>query len=142
MRSTIFTRSGPALGLALAIALLSPYAASAQSELDASQAEGFMGEWVVDMDTDFGPFSMNLEIEDQAGKVAASVGSPDLGGMQSVTDIEREGESLVMTWEVDAQGQFMEVIMTLVPAGENLATMFETAGGEFAAAGTATRPAS
>ena len=143
MRLTTCSLRGLALSFAMAAALLSPLAVSAQSGLDASQAQAFMGDWVVDMDTDFGPFSMTLEVEDQGGKVAASIGAPDMGqGMQSVTDVSKDGESLIMTWEIDAQGQFMEVSMTLVPAGEQLATLFETAGGEFSAAGTATKAGS
>lgn len=140
MRRTTFRPHGLTVGAALMLALLSPLAASAQSQLDASQAQAFIGNWTIAMDTDFGPFSMDLEITEQGGKVAASIGSPEMGGpMQSVTDITREGEALVLSWEIDAQGQYMDVMMSLEPDGEDLATMFETAGGEFAATGVATK---
>jgi hypothetical protein len=125
--------------LGMAIALLSPLTASAQSQLDAAQAQPFMGEWVVNMDTDFGPFALNLSVTDQSGKVAASIGSPDLGGSQAVTDITGNPAGLVLKWELDAQGQIMDVSLSLIPAGANLATIFQTADGQFSAAGTATK---
>ncbi len=72
MKSTLQVRR-----LAMAIALLgvvfSPRAASAQSELDASEAQAFLGTWTVSMETDFGGFEVEMKIEDQGGKVAASV---------------------------------------------------------------------
>jgi len=126
----------------MAMALLSPLAVSAQSDLDASQAEAFMGDWVIDMDTDFGPFTMNLEVEDQGGKVAASIGSPDMGGMQSVSDISSDGESLVMTWEMDAQGQFVEAMMSLEPGAEGYVATLDIAGGQFMAEGVAVKAGS
>ena len=131
----------PRLALATALlgALLVPFAASAQSELDVSEAEAFMGNWVISMESDFGPFALDLEITDQDGKVTVSIGSPELGGMQSVTDVTREGESLVLNYEADAQGQYFPVTVTLEPDGENLSTWFEVGGGEFAAGGTTTR---
>ena len=62
------------------------------------------GTWAVSLDTEFGAFDMDLMIEDKEGKVAASTGSPDMGGgMADVTDITRSGESLVLEYEIDAQ---------------------------------------
>jgi hypothetical protein len=139
MRPTTSSSRSLTMGLAIAMALLSPLAASAQSDLDSSQASSFMGEWVIDIESDFGPFSMNLELVDQGGKVAVSVGSPDLGGMQSVTDVSRDGESLVLVWEMDAQGQFVEATMTLEPEGEDVYAILEIADGQFIAEGVATK---
>jgi hypothetical protein len=130
------------LGLALILTLLSPLAASAQSQLDVAQAQAFMGKWVIAIESDFGPFSMNLEITNQDGKVAASIGAPEMGGMQSVTDISRDGEGLVMSWEMDAQGQFVPATMTLAPAGANFSATLDVADGQFMAEGVATKAAS
>jgi hypothetical protein len=140
MRPITFEARNIAMGLAVMAALLSPATASAQSDLDVAEAQAFIGDWVVSIDSDFGPFALDLEIADISGKVGASVGSPDMGGpMQDVTDIVRTGEGLTLTWEVDAQGQLMEVLMILAPQGEGLSAMFTTAGGEFSASGVATR---
>jgi hypothetical protein len=133
------------LGLVVATALCAamlPSHATAQSELDVAEAQAFMGKWVISMQTDFGPFQMDLDLADQAGKVAASIGSPEMGGTQPVTDITRSGESLMLEFEADAQGQVFDVSVALVPNGENLIVLFEVGTGEFSASGVATRAAS
>jgi len=133
------------LGLVVATALCAamfPSHAAAQSELDVAEAQAFMGKWVISMQTDFGPFQMDLDLADQAGKVAASIGSPEMGGTQPVTDITRSGESLMLEFEADAQGQVFDVSVALVPNGENLIVLFEVGTGEFSASGVATRAAS
>jgi hypothetical protein len=140
MRPNILAPRLLAAAAAVALTLSSPAVSSAQSELDVSEAQAFLGAWVVSIDSDFGPFSMDLEIADQGGKVAANVGSPDLG-TQEVTNITRDGEQLVLAWDADAQGQVVDIMMSLQPDGEDLATTFEAAGGQFYAQGVATRSA-
>lgn len=125
--------------LALLAGAIAPLPASAQSELDVGQAQAFLGSWVIAMDTDFGPMSINMTIEDRSGKVAASVGSPEMGGTIDITDISRSGENLVLKYDVDAQGQFIDVSMSLEPSGENLTTVIQAAGGQFTTTAVATR---
>lgn len=120
-------------------AVLCPSSAFAQSELDVADAAAFMGDWILPLDTEFGAFDLDLKIEDQGGKVAASIGSPDLGGMQSITDITRSGETLVLNYEVDMQGQFIPLSLTLERDGDALKYLLETGAGEFSASGTGTR---
>lgn len=119
-----------------------PLQASAQSQLDAAQATAFMGNWVIAMQTDMGPMTLNMSILDQGGKVAATVGSPDLGGDMAVTDITRNGEALVLKYDIDAQGQMIDVMMSLTPSGNDLTTYLEAAAGAFSTTATATRAAS
>jgi hypothetical protein len=142
MKSTLQARR-----LAMAIALLgvvfSPRAVSAQSKLDASEAQALLGAWTVSMETDFGGLEVEMKIEDQGGKVAASVGAPDPSTgttiTTEITDIKRSGEDLVLAYELDAQGQLMPVSMTLTPDGESLIAVFDVGGGLFSASGSATR---
>lgn len=130
-----------ALGLAL-LAVAMPSTASAQSQLDVAQAQAFLGKWVINMQTDFGPFSMDLDLADQSGKVAAKIGAPEMGGMQDVTDVTRVDDSLVLEFIANAQGQVFPVSVALVPSGETLVVLFEVGTGEFSASGIATRTAS
>lgn len=133
------------LGLAVASAVgaaVLPSHAAAQSQLDVAEAQAFMGKWVISMETDFGPFQMDLDVVDQDGKVAATIGSPEMGGSQPVNDITRSEESLILEFEADAQGQVFPVSVALVPNGENLLVLFEVGTGEFSASGIATRTAS
>ena len=133
---------GLTLGMSLLAGTMSPGALAAQSQLDVAQAQAFLGKWVISMQTDMGPFSMNLELVDQGGKVAANIGAPEMGGMQSVTDVTRSGESLVLRFEANAQGQFFDVLVALAPNGQNLSVLFEVGTGEFSASGVATRATS
>ncbi len=99
-----------------------------------------MGSWSVSLQSDYGPLEFPLELTDQGGKVAASVGSPDpAGGLTPVTDITRSGEGLVLNYEFDAQGQLVPVSLTLTPDGEDLAAIFSIADGAFTADGSAKR---
>lgn len=134
--------------LAVAAALLgvvfAPRTASAQSELDASEAAAFMGEWSITLESPQGPLELPLEIADQDGKVAANVGTPDFGGggageTVAVTDIVRSGEGLVLSYEFDAAGNIVPVSLTLTPDGEGLTAVFDIANGAFSMSGTVTR---
>jgi hypothetical protein len=135
-------RSSWALGALLLGAALLPGTLSAQSALDTAQAQAFLGNWTISMQTDMGPFAFGLAIADQAGKVAATMNSPELGGNQSITDITRSEAYLVLAFTADAQGQQFPVTLSLEPNGDALDVYFDVADGMFSATGTATRAAS
>ena len=144
MKSTLLHVRRLAVAVALLVAVVAPQAASAQSELDASEASAFMGEWNISFQSDFGPIEFPLELTDQGGKVAAKVGLPDFDGSGpgapvDVTDLSRSGEGLVLNYEFDAQGQLVPVSLTLTPSGDDLTAVFEIGGGAFSAGGTAKR---
>jgi len=133
-----------AVAAVLVGAMLSPLAASAQSELNSSDASAFMGEWLVSLDTDFGAFDMDLSITDQDGKVAVTITSPDPAGgaatATEITDVSKSGDDLVLNYELDAQGQLINISVTLATDGDDLAAAFDF-GGQFFADGGATRKA-
>jgi hypothetical protein len=139
MRSTHYR----ALPVSLVAGLFALFAGSssvaAQSQLDASQAQAFMGAWVMVLETDFGAMNLELEIEDMSGKVGAQVGSADFGGFQSITDITRSGENLLMKYMMDAQGQMIDIAMTLERQGEGLGVRLDVAGGQMTLNTTATK---
>ncbi len=140
MKTTLLHVRRLAVAAALLGAVVSPRAASAQSELDASEAGEFLGSWNLSLESDFGPIEFPLELEDQGGKVAANVGSPDpSGGLTEVTDITRSGDDLVLRYDFDAQGQSVLVSLTLTPDDEGLVALFEIGDGAFSAGGTGTR---
>lgn len=128
-----------ALCAALVAAVASP--ASAQSQLDTSQAQAFLGNWTVPLTTDMGAMTMELNIVDQGGKVAATFGSADLG-LQDVTDITRAGDDLHMNFFVDAQGQSIDIALVLTPDGDGLNMSLAAMGGSFTATARATKAAS
>jgi hypothetical protein len=139
MRITSIHARRLALCAALVAAVASP--ASAQSQLDTSQAQAFLGNWTLPLVTDRGAMTMEMNILDQGGKVAASFGSADLG-LQDVTDITRAGEALHMNFFVDAQGQSIDIALVITPDGDGLNVDLAAMGGAFMASAKATRAAS
>ncbi|MSR21230.1 MAG: hypothetical protein EXR91_09685 [Gemmatimonadetes bacterium] len=139
MRIASIQARSMALCAALVAAVASP--ASAQSQLDTSQAQAFLGNWTLPLTTDMGAMSMEIKIVDQGGKVAASFGTADLG-LQDVSDITRAGEAMHMSFFVDVQGQSIDIALVLTPDGDGLNVDLAAMGGSFLATGRATRAAS
>jgi hypothetical protein len=137
-------KSPRALG-ALAVALLaagSPIQARAQSALNAAEAQAFLGSWTLDMTSQMGNFSMGLDLADMSGKVGAVLDFPDAGMNQEITDISKSGESLVLAFVGEAQGQTFDAVITLEPTGpEAVDVYFDIAAGAFAMTGTGTKAA-
>jgi hypothetical protein len=128
--------------LALVAALVVPHATSAQSQLDTSEARAFIGSWVLQFTSDMGPFSMNVDIRDMGGKVAATLNQADMGMQQEITDIAKSGESLVLNFEGDFQGQaFTAALSFEPPAGDASEVWFDVNAGQFGMGGTGTRSA-
>ncbi len=128
-----------ATACALIVAVFVAPPAAAQSQLDTSEARAFIGRWDLEFQTQIGPFNLDLDIEDEGGKVTARMGSPNLGGSREITDIIQSGDNLLMRYQMDAQGQMVSVSMTLSVAGEGLSAQLDFAEGMFSAIGTATR---
>jgi hypothetical protein len=130
---------------AITFALLvagSPVQASAQSALNASDAQAFLGSWTLDMTSQMGNFTMGLDLTDMAGKVGATLDFPDAGMNQAITDVSKSGESLVLAFVGDAQGQTFDAVITLEPTGPNAVEVyFDIAAGAFAMTGTGTKAA-
>ena len=144
MKTTLLHVRRLAVAAAVLGVVVSPRAVSAQSELDASEASAFMGEWNISFQSDIGAIDFPLELTDQGGKVAAKVGLPDFDGSGpgapvDVTDLSRSGEGLVLNYEFDAQGQLVPVSLTLTPDGEGLSAVFDLGGGAFSLSGSGTR---
>jgi hypothetical protein len=82
---------------------------------------------------------MDLEVTDSSGKVAASVGAAELGGMTDVADVSLEGSNLVLRYSIDVQGQTAPVALTLAPDGGELNVTMDFADGMFTMAGRGTK---
>jgi hypothetical protein len=115
---------------ALALAMALPLSASAQSSLDSSQAQSYLGTWAISFESPQGEFIMDLALTDASGKVAATI-SNDMMGTQDIDDISLSGENLVLRYEIDAQGQLAPVALTLVPADDGVNATMDFADGMF-----------
>jgi hypothetical protein len=129
-----------ALATAALLAAALPSAATSQSALDVAQAQAFMGSWTLSMTSDMGNFSMNLDFTDMGGKVGATLGIPDAGMTQPITDITKDGESLVLAFTGNAQGQVFDAVVTVEPpANGEISVWFDIGNGQFSMSGTGTK---
>ena len=134
------SRSNVLAALALVATLAAPATSSAQSQLDTSAATAFLGNWTVEFTSDMGPFTMNVNIRDMGGKVAATLDQADMGMQQEITDIVKSGESLVLNFDGDFQGQaFTAALSFEPPAGNQSEVWFDINAGQFGMGGAGTR---
>ena len=139
MKTTLLHVRRLALIAALLGVVVSPRAASAQSELDTSEAMAFIGSWTISIQGDFA-LEIPLVLEDQGGKVAGNVGGFDpSAGMTPVTDITRSGEGILLRYDIDAQGQIVPASLEITPSGDGFVALLEIADGAFTVDGTATK---
>ncbi|MDH3205812.1 MAG: hypothetical protein OEO79_04330 [Gemmatimonadota bacterium] len=134
-------RRATVLGLTVVMSLMAagmmPDRAAAQSDLDAAQAQEFMGQWLVTFETPDGPFLVELDVADEGGKVAVS--AITLLGTQRVTDVTRSDDKLVLSWEADAQGQLIPLLVEITSDGDELAVSLELGMGDVTMTGVGTR---
>ena len=115
--------------------LAGPTAAGQASMLDVSEASAFMGTWVITMETPRGTNEQNVTIRDEGGKVAARV-EGGRGGAIDITDISKDGDSLVLTFERSLQGNSIDIVMTLTLDGEMIKATQDIGGGQFSMSGS------
>lgn len=137
--NTKIGRPGSALAAILLVAgSLVPSGASAQaSQLDVTQAQQFLGNWTLTLESEMGPLPLTLNIQDAAGKVAVQFGSEQ--GTQNVENVARTGDALVLNFMADGQGQAIDVLINLVREGENLRANVSAMAGAFVASGLGTK---
>ena len=120
------------------LALSGLVTAQEASMLDVSEATGFMGEWVLDMETPRGNAERNLALTDVGGKVAAEL-SGGRGGTFGVTDISKSGDDLVLSFERERQGNTFPVTLTLSLDGDMLNATQDVNNGTFTMSGTGSK---
>jgi hypothetical protein len=107
--------------------------------LGTADAAKFIGAWTLGLDTPQGAMAMNLTLKDDAGKVAGQITSDIAPDPQAITDIKKDGDKLVLSYNFDYQGQGIPVVITIAPAGDKYTANFDFAGGQFVMDGTAVK---
>ena len=124
--------------MALSVLLLTgPAVAGQASMLDASEASGFMGTWVISMENPRGGGTRDqtVVIRDEGGKAAARI-EGGRGGALDITDIAKDGDSLVLSFERSGRGQAFPIVLTLTLDGEMINANQDTGGGRFIVSGS------
>jgi hypothetical protein len=130
--------------LMAATLMILPTVASAQAAPPAGavkpeDAAKFMGGWALGLETPQGNMTMNLTVKNDNGKVVGSITSDLAPEAQTITDITKAGENLVLKYSLDMQGQAIPTMITLTPDGDKMKVDFDFADGQFVMPGTATK---
>ena len=127
--------------LAVAGTSLGVISASAQdaAPVPVADAQAFMGKWAVALDAQGQTFTMNVDIQDAEGSVAAEVTSDMAPEAVKAEKVAKSGENLVLTFSIDAQGQVVPMVMTLTPASDGLNADVDFADGMFVTTGKGTK---
>jgi len=117
--------------------LAGPAAAGQASMLEASEASAFMGTWVIAMEVprDGGTRDQTVVIRDEGDKVAARI-EGGRGGAMIITDIAKDGDSLVLSFERSGRGRAISIVLTLTLDGEMINASQDIGGGRFTVSGS------
>ena len=116
--------------------LAGPAAAGQASMLDASEASAFMGTWVIAMENPRGGGTRDqtVVIRDEGGKAAARI-EGGRGGALDITDIAKDGDSLILSFERSRRGRAFPIVLTLTLDGEMINASQDIGGGRFTVSG-------
>lgn len=113
-------------------------AAAPDNTATPDNAATFLGDWTLAAEGPNGPVSFSLSIKVDSGKVVADISS-DAAGTNHITAITKSDKSLVLSYEFDAQGSPVPVVLTLTPNGDKYSMTMDFANGAFDMSGTATK---
>lgn len=126
------------LAKAAVLTMVLVYPSVAGAQVTPADAEAFMGSWTIDVNAG-GPISVDLNVTEEGGEVAAEIGEGTSGGaMVTVDEITKTGSSLVMKYQADAQGAVTPITLTVEVDGDTLSANFDVGGGQLLP-GTGTR---
>lgn len=98
----------------------------------------FLGLWTTTFDSPQGAITFDIEIHLDTGEPGATV-SNSLIGEAAVTDVTKAGDSLVLRYVADVQGNQVPVSISLLRDGETLKANFSFLDGQYATSSVATR---
>ena len=125
--------------LALVLVLL-PFAAKAEAQLAPADAGAFMGSWTLALDTPQGNLEQNLVLKDDGGKVVGEMSSQMAPETQTVTDVSKKGDDLVLKFQGNFQGNPFDAVITMTPDGSDKCKVtFDVNAGMFTMSGVGTK---
>lgn len=129
----------------LAVASAAPFAAqsapaAAAAALTPAAAAAFMGDWAVAGESQMGPFVVNVSLKEEAKAVVGEISS-DIQAPTKVTDVTKTGESLILRYSFDYEGNSIPAVLTLTPKADKLDALFSFADGAFEMGGVGTKAA-
>ena len=141
--TTLHRVGGGLLALAMVIAVPAVLAAQqAPASVATADAQEFVGSWAVSLESDMGPFSFTVQLEDDEGTLAGRVISEMMGAPQTVNAhrVAKQGDNLRIEYTMDFDGQPIPISVLIIPAdGGAYRASLDVADGMFMASGTASK---
>jgi hypothetical protein len=103
-----------------------------------AQAAAFLGDWTIAAEGAQGPVAVALTLKTDEDKVVGELTSEAMG-RQTVTDITRTSDGLLLSYSFDYQGMPVPVALTLSASAGAVKASFSFAGGAYEMTGTATK---
>ena len=88
----------------------------AGSQVSATAAAPFLGEWVMAMQAQTGPAKYDLIVKLEKDVVVGDITGP-AGKTQRITDITKPGDSLLLRYGLNFAGKDITSVVTLTPGG-------------------------
>ncbi len=128
-------------GLLVPSGLMASQAAAAgqAAAVTAADAAPFVGDWTLALQGPNGPGAFDLTVKVEQDKVTGEI-TGETTPPQAITAITKAGESLVLNYTFNYEGNPVDAAVRLTPAPENkMNAQIDFAGGAYVMTGTATR---
>jgi hypothetical protein len=113
--------------------------AQAGAQVTAADAAPFIGDWTLDLQGQNGPGAFDLAVKVEKEKVVGEITGATMG-TQPIADVTKAGQSLVLRYTFNYEGNAVDAAVKLTPAPEGKTTAeIDFAGGAYIMSGTATR---
>jgi hypothetical protein len=116
-----------------------PAATQSAAQVTAADAAPFIGDWTLDLQGQNGPGAFDLAVKVEKEKVVGEITSATMA-TQPIADVTRAGESLVLSYTFNYEGNAVDAVVKLTPASEGKTNaQIDFAGGAYVMSGTATK---
>jgi hypothetical protein len=116
-----------------------PAASAAQSaaQVTAADAAPFIGDWTLDLQGQNGPGAFDLTVKVEKEKVVGEITGAAMA-TQPIADVTKAGQSLVLSYSFNYEGNAVDAVVRLTPAPEGKTNaQIDFAGGAYIMSGTA-----
>jgi hypothetical protein len=114
-------------------------AAQSAAQVTAADAAPFIGDWMLDLQGPNGPGAFDLTVKVEKEKVVGEIASATTPS-QPITDVTKTGQSLVLNYSFNYEGNAVDAVVRLTPAPEGkVNAQIDFAGGAYIMSGVATK---
>lgn len=122
-----------------ATALPAPTHEMQTAQVTAADAAPFLGDWVLSLQGQNGPATLDLAVKVEKDKVVGEIKGGELPA-QPIVDITRAEKTLVLRYTFDYQGTPVPAVVSLTPGEDGKgAAEIDFAGGAYVMSGTAAK---